>query len=49
MLICLAFAPVTLTSPFDKIFAVDGVSILVMLPPAMLILPAFLTVLGMYL
>ena len=49
MLTCLALAPVSFTSPFDKIFATDGVSILVMLPPAIFMLPAFFTVFGMYL
>ena len=43
MLILPALAPVTFTSPFDKIFAVVGVSIFVMLPPAILM---FATVFG---
>ena len=35
-----AFAPVSFTSPFDKILASVGVLMFVIVPPAILILPA---------
>ena len=41
-----AFAPVSFTSPFDKIFAFVGVLIAVIVPPAIFIFPGVPTVSG---